>query len=60
MALITLVTPVIALILGQWLNDEIIGKREWLGAIVILCGLAVFQWGEQWKRLFPARGDECI
>ena len=55
-ALIALMTPVIALILGQWLNEEIIGAREWLGTLIILAGLAVFEWGGQWQRLLPARG----
>jgi drug/metabolite transporter (DMT)-like permease len=55
-ALIALLTPIIALLLGQWLNNEVIGAREWLGTLVILVGLAVFEWGGQWQRLFPARG----
>lgn len=59
-ALIALMTPVIALILGQWLNEEIIGAREWLGTLIILAGLAVFEWGGQWQRLLPARGREQI
>jgi drug/metabolite transporter (DMT)-like permease len=44
-ALITLITPVLALWLGQWANGEIIDQREWLGTAIILAGLAVFQWG---------------
>jgi len=54
-ALITLMTPVIALFLGQILNDEIIGPREWTGTLIILLGLAIFEWGEGWLRSFYAR-----
>ncbi len=43
-ALITLVTPVIALLLGHWLNGEEIGLRLWLGTGLILLGLSVHQW----------------
>ena len=43
-ALITLVTPVLALLLGSALNGEHIGVRVWLGAACIGTGLAVHQW----------------
>ena len=43
-ALITLVTPVLALLLGQTLNGEQIGPRVWLGTAVIAVGLALYQW----------------
>ncbi len=43
-ALITLVTPVIALLLGQTLNGEAIGARVWLGAALIAGGLVLHQW----------------
>lgn len=43
-ALITLITPVIALLLGSWLNGETIGLRLWLGTGLILLGLSVHQW----------------
>ncbi|HTY99988.1 MAG TPA: DMT family transporter [Rhodocyclaceae bacterium] len=43
-ALITLVTPVLALLLGQLLNGERIGTRVWLGAAIIAAGLALHQW----------------
>lgn len=43
-ALITLVTPVLALLLGQVLNGEEIGPRIWLGAGLITAGLLLHQW----------------
>ena len=43
-ALITLITPVIALLLGHWLNGESIGLRLWAGTGLILLGLSVHQW----------------
>lgn len=43
-ALITLITPVIALLLGHWFNGESIGLRLWLGTGLILLGLAVHEW----------------
>ena len=43
-ALITLITPVLALLLGQVLNGEEIGPRVWLGAALITAGLVLHQW----------------
>ncbi|MDE2439383.1 MAG: DMT family transporter [Betaproteobacteria bacterium] len=43
-ALITLITPVIALLLGSWLNGETISLRLWVGTALILLGLSVHQW----------------
>lgn len=43
-ALITLVTPVLALLLGTVVNGEVVGVRVWLGAALIGLGLAVHQW----------------
>lgn len=42
-ALITLITPVLALMLGHLLNGESIGLRLWLGTGLILGGLMVHQ-----------------
>ena len=47
-SLITLVTPVLALFLGQEVNGETIGPRELAGTAVILAGLACYQWGDRW------------
>lgn len=46
-ALITLITPVLALLLGNVLNGEAIGLRLWAGTSLILLGLTVHQ-GETW------------
>jgi len=43
-ALITLVTPVLALLLGHALNGEEIAARVWLGAALITGGLVLHQW----------------
>ena len=45
-ALITLITPVLALLLGQLAEQEVVGPRAWTGALVILLGLGAFQWGD--------------
>ncbi|MES9832471.1 MAG: DMT family transporter [Candidatus Thiodiazotropha sp. DIVDIV] len=44
-ALITLVTPVMALLAGHWLNSEQIDERVWFGTGMILLGLALFELG---------------
>jgi len=46
-ALITLITPVIALVLGNSLNSEPITMEVVIGAALILSGLALFQFGGQ-------------
>ncbi|MHB1246138.1 MAG: DMT family transporter [Sulfuriferula sp.] len=43
-ALITLITPVSALLLGQMLNGERPGLDVWLGTALILLGLGAHQW----------------
>ncbi|MBI2277234.1 MAG: DMT family transporter [Dechloromonas sp.] len=43
-ALITLITPVLALLLGHLFNGESIGLRLGLGAGLILFGLTVYEW----------------
>lgn len=43
-ALITLVTPVMALLLGHLLNGEEVEMRVWLGSGMISLGLALHQW----------------
>jgi drug/metabolite transporter (DMT)-like permease len=43
-ALITLVTPVTALLLGQTLNAEFIPGRGWAGIALIGAGLVLYEW----------------
>lgn len=45
-SLVTLITPVLSLMLGQWLNDEASSLQQWLGTGLILAGLAAHQWPE--------------
>jgi drug/metabolite transporter (DMT)-like permease len=55
-ALITLLTPVLALLLGQALNGETVSARTALGSGAILAGLALFHWG----RAFLSRKAAAI
>lgn len=43
-ALITLITPVSALLLGQFLNGEKVQSGVWLGAACVMLGLISHQW----------------
>lgn len=54
-ALITLVTPVIALLLGSLLNGEAVSVRVWLGAACIGLGLSLHQWQVLVGLLAPGR-----
>jgi len=45
-ALITLVTPVIALLLGHGLNGEPLQAEAWIGTTSILSGLFLFEYGQ--------------
>lgn len=45
-ALITLITPVSALLLGAGLNGEVISSQVWLGTALILTGLAIYEYGK--------------
>jgi drug/metabolite transporter (DMT)-like permease len=60
-SLITLITPVLALLLGNLLNGENISPRLWAGAGTILLGLLIHQWDglrpllqQGWARLRSA------
>lgn len=46
LALVTFISPVLALILGQVLNGEVVSRDTTLGAGIILLGLALFHWGD--------------
>jgi drug/metabolite transporter (DMT)-like permease len=47
-ALITLITPVLALLLGHVLNNEPVPLNVWLGTGCIMLGLSLHQWGTRW------------
>lgn len=47
MSLITLVTPVTALLLGAYLNNEHIQAGVWMGAALIMLGLILHEWGNR-------------
>jgi len=58
-ALLTLITPVLALWLGKLLNGEEITHTAWTGTLLILTGMSLYQWGALWIQRFRARyGDE--
>lgn len=57
LALIAFITPVLALLLGQTLNGEVISRHTALGAAIILFGLALFHWGDDLIRR-RGRGPE--
>ncbi|MEJ2621341.1 MAG: DMT family transporter [Candidatus Thiodiazotropha sp.] len=58
-ALITLITPLFALLAGQWLNGEQIDQRVWLGTGLILVGLALFEfWGRGLPQFRFSRASE--
>lgn len=50
MALIPLITPVLALLLGTLLNGEQLGYEVWLGTLCISAGLLVYQFGDRLLR----------
>lgn len=45
MALLTLISPVFALVLGALLNDESLSLRVVAGSALVIVGLALHQWG---------------
>ncbi len=58
-ALITLITPVMALLIGQLLNGERVTTTLVGGAALILGGLVLHQWGDVWvQRVMGARTSE--
>ena len=57
MALITLVTPITALVLGSQINHEKLDVYVWVGTMSVVFALFIYQWGEQFIRLvFRGRG----
>lgn len=53
-ALIPLITPVTALLLGQRFNHEVVSVEVWIGAALIITALSMHQWGDQWLRAVKA------
>lgn len=51
-ALIPLMTPVIALLIGQYFNGEQPDSRIWWGALLIIGGLSFYQIGGYMRQLF--------
>jgi len=45
-ALIALITPVTALLAGAFFNNEVISTRVWLGTVLIVAGLAIYEYGK--------------
>ncbi len=45
-ALIALITPVTALLVGAYFNGEVISSRVWLGTALIVSGLAIYEYGK--------------
>jgi len=50
-ALVTLITPVFAMTLGATLNGEVINDTLIIGALFVIGGLALYQFGEKLQRL---------
>lgn len=57
-ALINLITPVLALLLGHGLNNEAVLPQVWFGTAFILMGLGMHRWGAQWLAYLPARRND--
>jgi drug/metabolite transporter (DMT)-like permease len=54
-SIVMLLTPITALLLGSYLNNEHISSKVWFGTALILGGLAIYEYGKylphvkQWK-----------
>ena len=55
-ALVTLITPVLTLLLGHGLNNEAVLPQVWLGTAFILLGLGLHRWGAQCLTYFWTGG----
>jgi len=42
-ALITLVTPITALTVGSWFNNEVLVPEVWMGASLVCAGLLLYE-----------------
>lgn len=45
--MLPLITPVAALLIGQWFNGEVISIQTLTGTIIILVGLMIYQWADE-------------
>jgi drug/metabolite transporter (DMT)-like permease len=45
-AIVTLITPITALLLGAAFNDETISSKVWVGTALILAGLSIYEYGK--------------
>ncbi|GGI94219.1 membrane protein [Shewanella hanedai] len=60
-ALVTLITPVFAMMLGATLNNEVITSALILGAICVLFGLSLYQFGDKYlARLKTSRKQSLL
>jgi len=59
-ALVTLMTPVFALLLGAWLNDEIVKVTTMAGAAFIGVGLVLYYWGDLWLARIRGSKDKSL
>ncbi|MBT3048597.1 MAG: DMT family transporter [Candidatus Thiodiazotropha sp.] len=60
-ALITLMTPVIALLAGNWLNAEQVDAKVWAGTALIMLGLAGFELGGRIRaQLRSSKASESV
>ncbi|MES9992118.1 MAG: DMT family transporter [Candidatus Thiodiazotropha sp.] len=60
-ALITLITPVLALLAGNWLNAEEFDVKVWVGTGLIMLGLAGFELGDRIRaQLRSSKASESV
>ena len=57
-AIVTLITPVTALLLGAYLNGEIISSKVWSGTALILIGLSIYEYGKYLPFIFKGQSKE--
>ncbi|MEM7361124.1 MAG: DMT family transporter [Pseudomonadota bacterium] len=52
-SLVTLVTPITALLIGNWFNDEEIVRNVWIGGACVCTGLLMYQYKPRlgWRKL---------
>jgi drug/metabolite transporter (DMT)-like permease len=51
-AMITLITPITALLLGNYLNGEPLNSRIWLGTALVICGILAYYYLPKSKSSF--------